>query len=495
MDTDRIGNQGGDGVYLRLVQRVAAHGREPAVVVDGRVYDYATLLGSVHRVAAGLQAAGCSPGDRVMLMVPNGIEFVVSVFAIFAIDAVLVPLNHRFTQDEIEFYLESSGAKFAVVMPPLLGQLGASLSRFALTYPELHRTEAAGFQAPSKEAPEAGGLMMFSSGSTGKPKGVLRTQAAVLAELACFTSTTAVSECDRVLCTVPLYHAHGFCNCMMAALLNGGRLVILTNEFNARTTLRTIEREEITIYPTVPFMVRMMAEARCTPSPNLASLRLVFSAGAPLGAEVTQAFHDRYGLPVSQLYGSTETGAVCLNLSHPTQKPASVGRPLVGVGVRILADDGGTLPVGETGEVWLYSPGMAQRYERLPEATAECFRNGYFNAGDMGYLDADGALYITGRKKTQINVAGYKVDPTEVETVLGSHDAVAEVVVVGVPDPQYGECVKAAVVLKDGAHCTPDEIAVYARRHLAEYKVPKLVEFRETIPRSPLGKVLRKYLI
>ncbi|MGD8590977.1 MAG: AMP-binding protein, partial [Chromatiales bacterium] len=195
-----------------------------------------------------------------------------------------------------------------------------------------------------------------------------------------------------------------------------------------------------------------------------------------------------------QLYGSTETGAVCINLRHPIEKSASVGQPLEGMEISILDESGQQLACGQEGEIWITSPAMTHQYDDLPEVTKECFIGDRFFAGDLGYLDDAGDLFVTGRKKLMINVAGYKVDPLEIEQVLKAHPAIEDAVVVGVTDPQYGELIKAVVVRVAGEACDEQDLIAYTASQLTEYKVPKVIEFRNEIPYSPLGKVLRKYL-
>jgi long-chain acyl-CoA synthetase len=335
-------------------------------------------------------------------------------------------------------------------------------------------------------------LYMYSSGSTGKPKRVTRTHVQLSDERKALAATIHLTESDRILCTVPLYHAHGFCNCLLAALLTGGTLVIVPGEFNPRETLRALSGESITIYPAVPFMFKMLTEVFIKNMPDLRQLRLVFSAGAAMPEQVGQRFEEIYGVPVRQLYGSTETGAISINLAGGAGTETSVGMPLVGYRIDILDESGTPARQGEVGLVAIRSPAMAHQYDGLPEMTAECFVGSYFLPGDMGCKDELGNLYIKGRKKLMINVAGNKVDPLDVEAVIGRHAKVSEVVVVGEADPIYGERVKAVVVANEA--CEASEIIRYCATRLAEYKVPRQVEFRSDIPRSPLGKILRKYL-
>jgi long-chain acyl-CoA synthetase len=241
-------------------------------------------------------------------------------------------------------------------------------------------------------------------------------------------------------------------------------------------------------------MYKILSETRLVRQLDLTPLRLLISAGAALPQEVAERFHRIYGKPISQLYGSTETGVICLNYQTPLMKPQAVGRPLAGVEVMVRGAQGQTLGPKDVGEIWIRSPAMTRQYDDLPEQTAQAFAADYFFAGDLGYLDEDGDLFITGRKKLLVNVAGNKVDPLEVERIVLQHPAIADTVVIGVQHAGYGELLKAVVVVHEGHSVTAAELMAHAASRLAEYKVPKEVEFRTTIPKSPLGKVLRKYL-
>jgi len=490
--------QAADSSFLRFAKHARTHPQVPAVQVEATVTTYGELLDQVEQCAAALSAHGCVAGSPVAVVLPNSLDFVVATLAIFAIGGILVPLSPKFKEDELRHCIVTSKPK-AVFHPVALETLIAPLCG-----PETLRAHSTAelmgqgrFVASQEVDLAAPALYMFSSGSTGKSKRVTRTQRNLLAEYDAFVATANVNVNDCILCTVPLYHAHGFCNTLLAALLTGARLVLPSGEFNARTTMNLLVENGVTIYPAVPFMFKMLCDTRFSTPPDLSSLRLAFSAGAPLPVAVAERFAQLYDKTVGQLYGSTETGAISLNVHQQADKPSSVGRPLHGYEVQIREEDGDghRLDAGAPGEIWIRTPAMTRQYDGLPEMTQQYFAGDYFFAGDTGYLDADGYLYVTGRKKLLINVAGYKVDPLEVEEVLARHPQVSEAVVIGVEHPGYGEKVKAVVIPRNGREaCDEREILEFAAAHLADYKVPKLIEFRDELPRSPLGKILRKYL-
>jgi long-chain acyl-CoA synthetase len=485
-----------ENIYSRFHAAVHAGAHRPAVLVDDRTTTYSELLALVESCAAGLQAHGCGEGSPIAVVLPNSLEFVVATLATFAIGGILVPLNPKFKEDELRHCIETSAPQAIFHSTAAAGLLASLAGPDVLCVAGMATASSErAFVAPRRIDPGAPALYMFSSGSTGKSKRVTRTQRHLLAEYDALAATAGLTASDRILCTVPLYHAHGFCNAMMATLLTGARMVLPSAEFNARSTMGLLVNHSVTVYPAVPFMFKMLGDTRFAERPDLSRLRLAFTAGAPLPEEVSKRFAEQFGRTIGQLYGSTESGAITLNVLHQTTKPASVGRPLTGFEVQIRAENGQELGPGEPGEIWIRTPATTRQYDGLPELTVQHFAGDFFFAGDLGWIDVDGDLYVTGRKKLLINVAGYKVDPLEVEDVLARHPEVAESVVVGVPHAGYGEKIKAVVVLrKDSGPCDERHLVEFVAEQLAEYKVPKLVEFRNEIPRSPLGKILRKYL-
>jgi long-chain acyl-CoA synthetase len=284
---------------------------------------------------------------------------------------------------------------------------------------------------------------------------------------------------------------------MLAALRSGATLTILEDAhpfvLQRDNALAVLERERATVFPAVPFVLRLLAEA--PGRGDLSSLRLCFSAAAALPRPTFEAFAQRFGVPVRQLYGSTETGAVAANLDEdPWTTWRSVGRPLDGVEVAVLDAAGEPATDGRIGELAVRSPAMTGGYAGLPHLNRRLFAGGWFLTNDRGRVDDDGRVYIAGRKQLLIDVKGDKVDPVEVEDVLAVHPKVHEVVVVGVESGAEGEDLIKAVVVPDGA-CQARELIRFARDRLSNYKVPQMIEFRDEIPRSASGDVLRKYLI
>lgn len=339
-------------------------------------------------------------------------------------------------------------------------------------------------------------VYQFSSGSTGRPKRVPRTHGQCAAEADLYLDIGYGAD-DVIFSAIPLFHTYGMGSNLFGAPAAGATVVILEDPqpflLQRHRALELIERERATIFPGVPFNYRLMAEA---PGEfDLSSLRLCFSAGTALPRSTFEEFGERFGILVRQLYGSTETGMITCNVGDdPVATSDSVGTPVGDVRVEIVDDEGEPVEPGQIGEVTVVSRAATDGYAGAEEATLAAFRDGRYFTGDLGRLDEEGELFLEGRKKLLIEVGGYKIDPIEVQDAIVAHPSVAEAIVVGVEGEVEGEeSVKAVVVLAE--ECEESELIGFCRERLANFKVPRQVEFRDEIPKSPLGKVLRKYLV
>ncbi len=491
-----------------LYQSASSRPDDVALVYRDERVTHADLLDRAERLAAGLASEGIAEGDAVALLLPNDPTFVASYYAISALGAIVVPVNPAFKQEELAFYFRECAVRAVISDDRSAGVCERIVAGWdepakviptsaahgqALTLDMLMQTEPAKREPRSPEEPL---VYMFSSGSTGRPKRVARTHAQLRGE-AEYYDWMGITPEDKIFCTIPLFHTYGMGCCMLAATRTGATLVMLEdpNPFLLRRqrALELLESEGVTIYPGVPFNFRLMAEAPA--SADLSSIRLAFSAGTALPRPFFDAFLDKFGVPVRQLYGCTEAGTLTANLDEdPVATFEAVGRPVDGVEVLIEDEEGQLVPPGTVGEIAVKSPGLTDGYSDMEELNRQAFRDGFFLSGDLGQLDEDGRLTITGRKKLLIEVGGYKVDPIEVEDVVAAHPKVAEAVVVGVETKVQGEeLVKAVVVPND--EMDERDLIGFCQQRLANFKVPQVVEFREEIPKSPLGKILRKYLI
>jgi long-chain acyl-CoA synthetase len=498
------------GVLLDLLRGHAeAEPDATALVYRDERISRGELVERIERLADGLAGRGVGAGDAVGLVHRDDPWFVTAFHAIAAIGATVVPANPAFKQAELEFWFRSSGVSAVISDERAAGVCASVVSGFetpvevigsgssygqSVLLSDLVEAGSAGRLVP--RSPEESMVCQFSSGSTGLPKRLQRTHGQCMAEAEAYLDL-GIGNQDRILAAVPLFHTWGMGACIFASAISGAALVILEDPhpflLKRHRALELIAAEGVTVFPGVPFNYRLMAES---PSDaDLSSLRLCFTAGMAMPRETFEAFGQRFGILVRQLYGSTETGMIAANLSDdPVTTFESVGKPVKGVEVEIVDDDGEPLSTGEVGEVLVSSPAATVGYSDLPELNEIAFRDGRYYTGDLGRLDEEGMVYVVGRKKLLIETGGFKVDPIEVEEVLHSHPAVVEAVVVGVETGVAGENSVKAVVVAEGE---PDEreLIAFCRERLANFKVPQSIEFRDEIPKSPLGKVLRKYLV
>ena len=493
-----------------LYAHADARGSQVAIVYGEERLTHAELADRVDRLAHGLTADGIAAGDPVALLLQNSPAFVVSFLAVAAIGAIVVPLNPLFKRDELDFYFRNSGVRAVIGDEPGIAVSERIVEgwdegvRLITTGPASGRArsfdrvieEHAGGRFAARAAHEDL-VFQYSSGSTGRPKRVARTHGQCWAEADSYMVAMDITPADRLFCAIPLFHTYGMGNCLTTFVRTGSALVIMEdpNPFvlNRARALELLARHRVTIFPGVPFNFRLLADLE-DPA-DLSCLRACYSAGTALPRPAFLGFHERHGVAVRQLYGSTETGVMTINTDpDPVATSASVGTPAPGVRVEVVDDDGTPLSQGEEGEIAVSGPAVARGYADNEELTRETFRDGWYRTGDLGHIDAEGRVFITGRKKLFIEVAGHKVDPVEVEDVLAAHPKVREAVVVGVRGRSEGEeIVKAAIVPIDG--CDQRDVIAFCRDRLANFKVPQIVEFRDEIPKSPLGKILRKYLI
>ena len=480
------------------------------VAGDSRI-TWQALDARVSAFAAGLAELPTGAGESLAVVLPNCPEFVVAFFAAARLGMRFLPLNPLLKSGEMRRFFEECRARFVITSQPRLAICQEAIAGLGLRA-ELIVTAGKAANARPFSSLERGGtlgalpshegefLIQYSSGSMGGLKQVRRSQQNLVSEAMNFTSSTAVNARDRILCLVPLHHAHGLGNGLLAATFSGATLILDSLDGPAPSVsrceqiLRLIEREQVTVFPGVPYLFDALARTPDTVEADLSSLRLCFSAGNTLSESVFQAFLQRFGTPVRQLYGCTEAGSIAMNLdTDPRSTADSVGRPLGTVRVQIAGEAGSELPAGTAGEIAIQSPALTPGYIGAPPADQAAFRDGWFFTGDLGKTDEAGRIYITGRKRRFLDSGGHKVDPAEIEDLLRTHPLVQDAVVVGVDLPGAGEVVKAVVVPR--GECTAQDLIAYCGGRLADFKVPRFVEFVAELPRSPLGKIVRAPLL
>jgi long-chain acyl-CoA synthetase len=490
-----------------------------AVVSGESRITYQALRDTVLKFSNGLGALGVSKSDCVALVLPNCPEFLISFFAISRLHAIALLLNPSFKESELSHYIEDSQTSLIITDTTRAETCQALIDKSDRQVKLVVVGERApcgiAFQDLVNDAPidptsiepyEGAVLYQYTSGSTGKPKRVSRTQINVFCQARSCVETLGITKEDSIFCSVPMYHAYGFGECLLAATYSGAKLVILepyakdgvVSEipfvFRRPRVLELIKTEKVSILPSVPYVYSILASTPPDPTLDLSTLRLCISAGNFLAKDIFDKFLLRFGLPIRQLYGCTEAGSVAINMeASPEHRYDSVGQPMKDVEIKVIGDDGNEAQSGVTGELAIRSNTLTQGYHDAPEVNKEVFREGYYFTSDLGTKDKDGYIFITGRKKIFIDTGGHKVDPFEIENILATHPNVKEVVVVGTKRPYAGEVIKAVVVAQ--GECDESSIIGYCQDKLADFKTPRIVEFRDEIPKSALGKILRKDLI
>jgi long-chain acyl-CoA synthetase len=474
-----------------------SHRANVALIHRDRAFSGSEIEAEADRLADRLQSLGVSVGDRVAILSGNTPLFVIAMLAVMKLDASCVLLSTHFRQTELSDAMARTGPALLISTEdaaPCLEQLqlesAGELS--VVTAPlKIWQTLTSQMRALENEL-----IVQFTSGVSGRSKIVPRTETNLLNELTGFAHDLKLASGDAVVCPAPLFHAYGLVNGFLLPFFVGAT-TILIDWFLPNDVIDVVRRYRPTVLVGVPAMYKALSEAYGAEAEDLSSLRVCFSAGAPLTQSLLDKFRDRYKLNIHQQYGSTETGVIALNL-QPTAdvnplKPLSAGLALSGSEIQIVKNGQRVAP-GEEGEVIVRSPGSAVQYLNDPELTAQKFRDGWYRTGDVGRTSANGELQLIGRLSSLINVAGLKVDPNEVEAALKSCDAVAECAVVGIPDPSTGhDLVKAFVIAR--RETSRQELLAFCRPKLAAYKLPRQVEFVEALPKSATGKILVKYLL
>jgi long-chain acyl-CoA synthetase len=486
-----------------LVERFDAQGErfgdKLAVRERDRDWSFAELISRSRDIGGALSHSGVGWGDCVALMLPNSGAFVAAFFAIARVGAVVAPLNIRYQEQELLYFLRDTAATAIVAASDLAPRVRLALEKLERS-PALFEVAPDGSCRPSPPGQRAHSsrvditddpllLHQYTSGSTGAPKRIRRTNRMLCRELEQLTAAFDVAPEDRLLGVAPFSHVNGLVRTMLASMYVGAALYPLP-EFKRRVVLDLITRERISYFGGVPSMFAILGDTPLRGSVDLASLRVVFSASAPLRPLDNERFAEKYGVFIRQLYGSTETGTISVNLDSDVETSmATVGAPLEGVAVAVLDESGEPLPPHREGEFAIRSPWAITEYQGNREATEQSFRGGWYHSGDLGFADERGQLTLTGRLKFLINRGGYKINPYEVEEAIQSHPKIADVVVVGSPSRHGDELIRCIAVAS--APCTAEEIAEHCRSRIADFKIPSRIEFRDELPKTETGKMLR----
>lgn len=499
-----LGGSGPSAIF-RIHGRNAPH--RIAFEYRGRAWTYAGVDRRIDRVAAGLRAAGISKGDRALAVLKNSPEVFVINSAMSRIGAGAVSGSWRSTPKELEYLLVHSGAKVVFFEDEVVASIDALVAAGAIDKRRAFSVNGAvdGYAsidslmrdppATSAEVQE-GTVIIYTSGTTGKPKGAVRKFATGQIEgFFAFIHETPMRVDDRHLVVCPMYHSTGLGFAGMALMLGG--TCVIEREFEPERFLATIERERITTAAIVPTMLhRLMAlPDDAFRRHDLTSLRALFCGGAQLPGPLATRTLERLGDVLYNFYGATETGLVTVaNPKELRRAPGTIGHSVPGTEIVLFGDDGRPVPRGSVGELYARNAMLVSGYHADDDATQSSMREGFFSVGDLAMQDEYGCFHIVGRKRDMVISGGVNVYPVEVEEVIASHEAVAQAAVVGVEDGEWGERLRAFVVLRPDAHATAPELKAFVRERLSGPKVPREWAFLEHLPSNPTGKVLKREL-
>jgi long-chain acyl-CoA synthetase len=485
-----------------LVTTLERHADNIALKLDETEIPYAALDAASARVAGLLRLRGIGVGARVGIMLPNVTQFAVAYYGVLRAGGVVVPMNPLLKAREVEFYLGDSGAalvfawhEFAAAAEA--GAKAAGAEAVEVTPGAFERllgsTEANGDVIDVQG--EDTTVILYTSGTTGKPKGAELTHANLGRNAEVAVDLLALDARSVVLGALPFFHAFGQ-TCAMNAAVAAGATLSLIPRFNANKALEIIARDRVTAFEGVPTMYAAMLHAPDSDTYDTSSLRVCISGGAAMPVEVMRGFEQHFGCTVLEGYGLSETSPMA-SFNHPDRerKAGSIGTPVKGVEMKLVDDNGSEVPPGESGEIVIRGHNVMKGYWRRPEATAEAIRDGWFFSGDIGRVDDDGYFYIVDRKKELIIRGGFNIYPREIEEVIYEHPAVREAAVIGIPHPELGEEVGAAVALKPGRTATEAEIRDHVKSNVAAYKYPRHVWFVDELPKGATGKILKREIV
>ncbi|TMC39030.1 MAG: acyl-CoA synthetase [Chloroflexi bacterium] len=488
-----------------LKNHAEAQPAKPAFICGDEVLDFATLNRRASRVAGAFASLGCAEGDRVAWMSFNSIAGAEIANGLRRAGLVIVPVNYRLRGAEIAYVLNDSRARVAAAGPDHVDAMAAAMPevhgdvRFVaaagdvprgwLSYAELMRDASEDFESVGDGL---GASMIYTSGTTGNPKGAWRPHGVDIANVLQVISIFELTQSDVHLMCGPGYHSGvAFFSALHQVL---GATVVLQPKFDAGDALDNIERHRVTTTFMAPTLLQRLVDAQERRPRDTSSLRALILGAAPCPFALKERAEAAFGQVLWEFYGATETGInTVLRPEDQLRKPGSCGTAVPGQEIRLLLEDGSEAPTGRPGELTVRSSWLAEYYNR-PDATSKSLRDGFFSVGDIAYRDDEGYYFICDRRIDMIISGGVNIYPAEIEAVLHAHPAVMDAAVIGVPDDEWGESVKALVQRRAGMTSTADELITFCASRLAGYKKPRSLEFVEELPRDAAGKLLKRQL-
>ncbi|MFD8818360.1 long-chain fatty acid--CoA ligase [Streptomyces sp. NPDC059627] len=479
-----------------------AHPDRPALRLGDTTVSYRALDRGSARMAGLLREHGVKPGDRVAVMLPNVPEFAVVYYGVLRAGGTVVPMNPLLKSREIAYYLGDSGARLLFAWHDFAEEAHGGARQADAAAIAVRPGALDGLLESAPPLDDLTGrhdddtaVILYTSGTTGRPKGAELTHANLARNCDMAAGELfRLTPDDVIFGGLPLFHAFGQTCTLNAAVASGACLTLLPR-FDAEQALAILDAHRVTVFAGVPTVYSRLVRQPGRERHDVSRLRVCLAGGAELPVQVLYDFQAAFDCVVLEGYGLSETSpVVSVNTLRAGPRPGSVGTPIPGVRVRVV-EHGTEVPRGETGEIAVHGHNVMKRYWQRPEETAATIRDGWLYTGDLGRVDRDGYLWIVGRKKDVIIRGGYNVYPREVEDVLYEHPAVADAAVVGLPDPDLGEEIGAAVVLVPGARTTAGELRAYVKGQVAAYKYPRKVWIADALPKGPTGKILKKEIV
>jgi len=489
-------------------ENLKGFGEYPFLIFEDVALTNKQILQYADGLASGLQKLMVKKGDHVVVMLPNCPEVIISYQGILRCGSVIIPLIPLMNEKELSHILGNCEAVAMITTGDIFQKnqsmlrtigslkhmilLGDETPEGAISFASL-----IGNHAEEPSLPDIGeedlAVILYTAGTTSAPKGVMLTHKNLYSNAVNASRAHGTQATDVTLVALPLSHSFGITS--MNKAYKYGNLHVLMRKFQAEEAFRLIEKHRVTNMPGVPAMFITMLNSPDADRYNLTSLKSCLSGAAPFPVASLLAFQKRFNCTVFEAYGLSEASpAVSTNHHDRPTKPGSIGQPIPEVDVRIVGDQDQDVPPGDVGELLVKGPNVSSGYYKLREETAKTFRNGWLHTGDMARMDEDGYLFIVERKKDLIIRGGFNIYPRDIEEIMYQHPAVKDAVAIGVPDTVMGEEVKVYVVLKEGKKASAEELLQHCQSGLTKHKWPKFIEFTETLPRNPMGKILRKEL-